>query len=94
MHTPKREYKPGEITDLGWDWYNRTIRAKMTQADIGKLVLIDVETGDYEVTPDEESIAASDRLRVKNPGTMLCRIRVGFKTVASFKGIPLPPDPL
>ena len=42
----------------------------------GKFVVIDVETGDYEI--DKRDIVATLRLRDRHPGAMTYGIRVGF----------------
>ena len=49
--------------------YERDIRPQMTQSDEGKFVVIDIETGDYEIDADE--VAAHDRLLSRNTGAQV-----------------------
>jgi hypothetical protein len=66
--------------------YNRELRAKVeTPENIGKLIVMDPETGDYEIG-DELAIEATHRLQARHPGTILYAMRIGYKTVASFDG--------
>ena len=44
----------------------------------GDYVVIDVETGDYELDADE--LVASDRAVAKHPGAALFTVRVGYPT--------------
>ena len=56
----------------------------------GKMVIIDVETGDYEM--DESAGAAADRLLERRPGCYTHGVRVGYKVPYSFGGRSLPED--
>jgi hypothetical protein len=55
-----------------------------TPENIGKIIVIDVDSGDYEI--DDEGIETSHRLQARHPGSILHAIRIGYKTVASFSG--------
>lgn len=63
-----------------------------TDENIGKLIVIDVETGDYEVdtsnrkTAAEGSVAVA-HLRAKHPGGRLVALRIGYNVAASFGGL-------
>ena len=50
----------------------------MEPAENGKFVVIDVESGDYEL--DEQIIPALDRLRDRHPNAITYAARVGFRT--------------
>jgi hypothetical protein len=52
---------------------------------IGQLIVIDLETGDYEI--GGEGIEASHRLQARHPGSRLFALRIGYKTVDSFAGM-------
>lgn len=56
-----------------------------TEENIGKLIVMDVESGDYEI--DELGIEASRRLQTRHPGATLYALRIGYKTVESFAGV-------
>jgi hypothetical protein len=49
------------------------------------MVIIDIETGDYEV--DETGLEASRILREKRPLARLFGIRIGYNVAASFGGV-------
>jgi len=54
------------------------------------MVIIDVETGDYEM--DEDAGVAVDRLLKRRPGCYTHGVRVGYKVPYSFGGRSLPED--
>jgi hypothetical protein len=65
--------------------YERLRSAVETPDNIGKLIVMDVESGDYEI--DELGIQASRRLHARHPGASFYALRIGYKTVESFNGI-------
>jgi hypothetical protein len=77
---------PGEeIRRRGEALYEERIRALVeTPENIGKLVAIDVETGDYNVGDD--TISATQPLLDKRPGAVLFGIRIGYNAVYALGG--------
>lgn len=76
-----------EISQRGQEIYERSIRDKVeTEANIGKLVSIDVETGDYEVG-DDRSIEAPLRLHARHPGAAVYTLRIGYNAAVSLGGV-------
>ena len=66
--------------------YEDTIRLKVENDDnIGKMVIIDIETGDYGV--DRTGLESAKALRKKNLNARLFGIRIGYKTAVSFGGV-------
>ena len=55
-----------------------------TEENIGKFIVLDVESGDYEI--DDQGIESSRRLQARHPGALLYALRIGYKTAASFCG--------
>jgi hypothetical protein len=53
--------------------------------NIGKMVIINVETGDYEV--DETGLQAAKNLQVKSLYAGLFGIRIGYSVAASLGGV-------
>jgi hypothetical protein len=49
------------------------------------MIIIDVESGDYEIG-DDTGIEASRRLQARHPGTILYGLRIGYKSAVSFGG--------
>jgi hypothetical protein len=65
--------------------YENSIRQQVyTEENIGKMVIIDIETGEYAV--DKIGIESARLLRKKNPYARLFGIRIGYKVAASFSG--------
>jgi hypothetical protein len=65
--------------------YENSIRQQVyTEENIGKMVIIDIETGEYAV--DEMGIESAHLLRQKNPLARLFGIRIGYKVAVSFSG--------
>jgi hypothetical protein len=75
-----------EIDRRGQELYERQIRPLVeTPENIGKQIVIDVETGDYEI--DEDGLAASRRLLAKHPGAALYGLRIGYNAVYTLGGV-------
>jgi hypothetical protein len=53
---------------------------------IGKIIVIDVETGEYEI--DDVSLEAARRLKAKYPEATLYAMRIGYEAVYGFGGAP------
>jgi hypothetical protein len=66
--------------------YEESIRSQVeTPENIGKMVIIDVETGNWSV--DELGFDSAAALREKNPHARLFGIRIGYNVAASLGGI-------
>jgi hypothetical protein len=65
-----------EIIPRGREIYERAVRPELGPEHEGKFVVIDVESGDYEVSDDEE---AFERAEVKNREAVFFVLRVGPK---------------
>ncbi|MBE9011940.1 hypothetical protein IQ250_17195 [Pseudanabaenaceae cyanobacterium LEGE 13415] len=66
--------------------YENSLRHQIeTEENIGRMVIIDIETGDYEI--DDTGIEASRILREKRPLAQLFGIRIGYNVAASFGGV-------
>jgi hypothetical protein len=71
-------YTTEEIAARGKAIYEGQIRAKVEPQHIGKFLILDIETGDYEV--DEDEFAASRRAHAKHPDGAFFGLRVGYRT--------------
>lgn len=67
-----------QLAALGKDIFDRQIRPTLQPKDDGKFVAIDVESGDYELDPDDYS--AVMRLRSRRPAADIWLMRAGFPT--------------
>ncbi len=75
-----------EIARRGEQMYAESLRDVVeTEENIGKVVVIDIETGNFET--DESALAASHRALAKHPGAALFGIRVGYDVVEGFGGV-------
>lgn len=72
------EFTNTEIAQRAKTVYERYIRHKIQPEDIGKYLVIDLETGEYEL--DSDDIAASMRAYQKKPVTERYCIRLGHRT--------------
>ncbi len=84
---PHPRFKSGEIGEIGEELYKQRIRAQVeTEENIGKLLSIDVETGDYEIG-DDQSLDAPRRLHEKHPGAAVYTLRIGYDAVYAIGGV-------
>jgi hypothetical protein len=86
MIMPHPRLSDEEISERGQELYERSIRDKVeTEENIGKLLSIDVETGDYEIG-DDTSIDAPLRLHARHPGAAVYTLRIGYNAAVSLGG--------
>jgi len=82
MPEPQPRYPKEEFARRGDEIYERDIRPSLEAGDEGKFVVIDIETGAYEI--DKEELAASDRLLARHPNAQIWLVRVGSRYVRRF----------
>ena len=75
-------YSKEEFARRGEDLYEREVLPHVRPEHDGRFVLIDIESGDYEVDADE--IAASDRLLQRRPEAQVWMRRVGSSYARRF----------
>ena len=73
-----------EIERLGQELYEQKIRAKVEPGNEGKICMIDVETGGYEI--GDTMLETSGRMLARHPGAVLWAVRIGYDVVYSFGG--------
>ena len=69
--------------DAGRAIYNRDIRDKVEPAERGKVVVIDVNSGDWEIDADDAT--ALFRLLERRPDAFTWAERVGYPAVYNFR---------
>jgi hypothetical protein len=75
-----------EVAQRAKQLYEDGIRQKVEIEDnIGKMAIIDIETGDYEV--DKTGLQASRNLSKKHQNARLFGIRIGYNVAISFGGV-------
>lgn len=74
-----------EIARCGQELYRQEIRAKVeTEENIGRMIAIDIETGDYAIADDP--IVAADRIFANHPDAALFGARIGYNAAYSLGG--------
>ena len=74
-----------EVANRAKELYENGIREQVeTEENIGKMVIIDIETGEYAI--DKTGRESANYLRNKNRFARLFGIRIGYKVAASFSG--------
>ncbi|MEK6286900.1 MAG: hypothetical protein AABO57_14265 [Acidobacteriota bacterium] len=76
-------YSKEEFARRGDEIYDRDIKPHVTHGDDGKFVVIDIETGDYEMDRDE--IVAHDRLELRRPNAQVWLTKVGRGYARRFR---------
>jgi hypothetical protein len=75
VSVPHPHYTSEEIVQRGQTLYDQQIRTKVEASHKGKFLILDVDTGEYEI--DSNEVAAVKRAKAKNPGAALYILRVG-----------------
>ena len=82
-------HSPGSaISPLGLraqELYDRLRPEIEKPENIGRLIVMDVESGDYEI--DEQGIETSRRLQSRHPDATLYALRIGYRAVEALGGI-------
>ena len=74
-----------EIGQRGQEIYENYLRAALeTDENIGKIVSIDVQSGDYEVADD--LVTAGRRLQQRHPNALMYGKRIGYNAVYALGG--------
>ena len=78
-------YSTEEIVERGKAIYAQKIRKKVgTEENIGKFLIIDIETDDFEM--DEDEIAASQRAHARHPDGAFFGMRIGYQASGTLGG--------
>lgn len=76
-------YSPDEVARLGDSLYELEIALHVSDEHAGCFVAIDVESGAFEIAPDE--LSAIDRLREQKPEAQIWLQRVGATYLHRFR---------
>lgn len=82
MTVRQRRYSKEEIAQRGQELYESGIRQQVEAGNEGKIIAIDIETGNFEV--DETVVAATNRLFERTPDAQPFGIRIGHRAVYHF----------
>ena len=76
-----------EIRQRAETLYEQQLRSNVeTDANIGEIIMIDIENGEYDI--DDVSFEAARRMKLKRPDAILYAIRIGYEAVYGFGGAP------
>ncbi len=84
FHQRQPLYGKEEFAKRGDEIYESQVRQLVEEGNHGKIVAIDLETGDFEV--DRSEIAACDRLETSHPDAQIWIVRIGSRHVRRFGG--------
>ncbi len=74
------------VAERGQALYDQGIKQQVeTDENVGKMVVIDIETGEFGV--DDTGIETARRFHAKHPDAALYGIRIGYNVAASFGGV-------
>ncbi|HET6383726.1 MAG TPA: hypothetical protein VFJ58_10065 [Armatimonadota bacterium] len=68
-------YSKAEIVSRGRAIYEQKLKARIGEQNVGKWLMIDVDSEDYDV--DDDALSASGRLRERHPGAALYAMKIG-----------------
>lgn len=77
-------YSRAEIIRRGEELYEQQIRPVVEKENKGKILVVDIETGDYEI--DDDHLATTRRALAKHPGAALYSLRIGYPTLGKIGG--------
>lgn len=81
---PHPRYTSQDIVQRGQSLYDQQIRSQVETSHKGKFLVLDIETGEYEI--DVSEVAALQRAKAKNPDAALYILRVGYPTAYRVGG--------
>ncbi|NUQ63738.1 MAG: hypothetical protein HUU20_14770 [Pirellulales bacterium] len=82
MSTRQPCYSKEEHARRGTEIYDQRVRAQVESGNQGRIVAIDVDSGDFELA--EDSLAAASQLLVRHPDAQIWCVRIGYPAVHRF----------
>ena len=88
---PQTKYTAEEIGRIGTEIYRRQIRPQVMPQYKGKFLILDIESGEYELDADDTS--AEERLRARRPAGVLFGLRLGYTSAYTLSGRMIAEEP-
>lgn len=82
MSIREPRYSKEEHARRGDDLYEHQVRSKVEAGNLGRIVAIDIDSGDYELA--DNTIAALDELLARRPDAQVWMVRIGHLGVHRF----------
>jgi hypothetical protein len=79
MQTRQPRYSKEEFARRGQEIYERDIRSQVEAGNEGKIVAIDIETGNYAL--GEDILSATKPLHAQKPDAQVWVVRIGHRAV-------------
>ncbi len=79
MTVRQSRYSKEEAARRGTEIYDRDIRLQVKASNKGKIVALDIETGEYELA--EDTVTASERLFQRLPDAQIWFVRIGYHAI-------------
>ncbi len=73
----KRRYPKDVLARMGYEIYKDKLRSLVEDGNEGKMVAIDVDSGNYEVGYYWQMLECTDRLFDKNPEAQILAVNIG-----------------
>ena len=80
MATATNEFTKEEIVQRGKDLYYRDILPVIEADNEGRVIAIDVHSGEFELADD--AVTSAKRLRARRPEAEVFFMRIGYPTMA------------
>jgi hypothetical protein len=84
MHPHTAAQQLEEVSHLGREKYEQIVQPSLRSEDIGQFVAIDVDSGEYEIDPDDYT--AAERLRQRRPSARIWLARAGDRAAYRIGG--------
>ena len=81
---PDAKYSREEVAERGEAIYEHEIRTKVERESHGKYLVLDIETGEYEI--DQDDLVATKRLMARCPDAVLYGLRIGYPAAYRLGG--------
>ena len=84
MNVQQSRYSSEDLGRIGEDIYRRDIRSLVMPQHKGEFLVLDIESGDYEV--GEDDLQTEKRLRARQPSGVLYGLRIGYTSAYTLAG--------
>lgn len=89
MATRQRRYPIDELARRGTEIYEQRLRSQLAAGNKGRILAIDVDSGDFELA--DNNMEAANGLIARHPDAQIWSLRIGYKAVRHFNP-PLEPE--
>jgi hypothetical protein len=84
MDVQRSRYSSEDVGRIGESIYRRDIRSHVLPEHKGEFLVLDIETGDYEI--GEDDLQTEKRLRARQPSGIFYGLRIGYTSAYTLAG--------